>query len=64
MKNNILSTNQVEILALAAVGYEQAKISKLLSISPHTVRAEIDIIFSRIGAPNDFQAAPWAAKNL
>ena len=61
MENNTLSTSQLKILALVAVGYEDAEISEVLSISLQTVKSEIDIILSKIGASNSLQATFWAA---
>jgi len=59
-----LTSREVEILAMVAVGAKNEEIAEKLCISPHTVKTHIYNIFKKINVPNRLQAALWAASNL
>ncbi len=59
-----LTSREVEILAMVAVGAKNEEIAEKLCISPHTVKTHIYNIFKKIDVPNRLQAALWAANNL
>lgn len=59
-----LTSREVEILAMVAVGAKNEEIAEKLHISPHTVKTHIYNIFRKIDVPNRLQAALWAANNL
>ena len=59
-----LTAQQTKILAHIAVGATDEEIAEKLRISPHVIQTDIDKILAKIKAPNRFQAALWAAKNL
>ena len=59
-----LTTREVEILAMVAVGAKNEQIAEKLHISPHTVKTHIYNIFKKIDVPNRLQAALWAANHL
>ena len=59
-----LTAQQTKILAYIAVGTTDEEIAEKLRISPHVIQTDIDNILAKIKAPNRFQAALWAAKNL
>lgn len=61
---SILTSREIEILALVAAGAKNEKIANELFISPNTVKTHIYNIFKKIDVPNRLQAALWAAKNL
>ena len=60
----ILTSRQIEILALVSVGATNDEIADRLHISPHTVKTHLYNIFRKIEVPNRLQAALWAAKHL
>jgi len=51
-----LSPRQKKILELLAEGLNQKEISKILAISPNTVKAHLLITYERLGAVNDVNA--------
>jgi DNA-binding CsgD family transcriptional regulator len=59
-----LTAQQAKILAHIAVGATDKEIAEKLRISPDVILTHIDKILAKIKAPNRFQAALWAAKNL
>ena len=59
-----LTSREKEILIMVASGRPNNKIAEELCISLHTVKTHIYNIYKKINAPNRFQAALWAAKNL
>lgn len=63
-KDEVLTDIEMEVLMLLAVGTKNDEISNILGIELHEVEAHISKIFEKIHAPNTFQAALWAAKNL
>jgi LuxR family transcriptional regulator of csgAB operon len=63
-KTQILTSRQVEILALVSIGASNDQISESLCISTHTVKTHLSNIFKKIKVPNRLQAALWSAKNL
>jgi LuxR family transcriptional regulator of csgAB operon len=62
--NGMLTSRQIEILALVAVGATNDEIGDKLCISAHTVKTHLYNIFRKIDVPNRMQAALWAAKHL
>ena len=60
----ILTSRQIEILALVAVGATNEEIADKLYLSPHTVKTHLYNIFRKIDVPNRLQAALWAGKHL
>ena len=63
-KSTILTSRQMEILALVAVGCSNDEIADKLCISNHTVKVHLYNVFKKINVSNRLQAAFWAAKNL
>lgn len=61
---SILTSREIEILTMVAVGAKNEQIANELFISPNTVKTHIYNIFKKINVPNRLQAALWAAKNL
>jgi len=61
---SILTTREIEILSMLAIGAKNEDIAEKLFISPNTVKTHIYNIFKKINVPNRLQAALWAAKNL
>ena len=60
----VLTSREMEILAMIATGSKNEEIADKLYISPNTVKTHIYNIFKKIDVPNRLQAALWAAKNL
>ena len=60
----VLTSREIEILALISTGTKNEDIADKLYISPNTVKTHIYNIFKKIDVPNRLQAALWAAKNL
>ena len=63
-KCNTLNEDQINILALLAVGTAEEKIAEQLCMSIQTVRMETGSILKKINAPNLLQAVLWAAMRL
>ena len=61
---NTLNDEQIEILALLAVGTAEEKIAERLCMSAQAVRRETSAILKKINAPNLLQAVLWAALRL
>jgi LuxR family transcriptional regulator of csgAB operon len=61
---SILTTRQIEIVAMIAAGATNAYIADKLCISPNTVKTHLYNIFKKINVPNRLQAALWVAKNM
>ena len=59
-----MTSDEIEILAMIAVGATDRQIADRLRLSQETVKANIKGIFKKINAPNRFQASLWAAMNL
>jgi DNA-binding NarL/FixJ family response regulator len=60
----MLTSREIEILTMVAVGAKNEEIAENLFISPNTVKTHIYNIFKKINVPNRLQAALWAVKNL
>ena len=60
----VLTSREIEILAMISIGAKNEEIAEKLCISPNTVKTHIYNIFKKIDVPNRLQAALWAAKNL
>jgi LuxR family transcriptional regulator of csgAB operon len=63
-EKTLLTQREMQILALVSIGASNEEIADKLYISPHTVKTHLYNVFKKIGVPNRFQAALWAAKNL
>jgi LuxR family transcriptional regulator of csgAB operon len=59
-----LTSEEIEILAMVALGATDKQIADRLRLSQETVKARVKGIFKKINAPNRFQASLWAAMNL
>ena len=59
-----LTAQQAKILAHIAIGATEEEIAEKLRISSDVIQTDIHKILAKIKAPNRFQAALWAAKNL
>jgi LuxR family transcriptional regulator of csgAB operon len=62
--SEILTSRQIGVLALVAVGATNDEIAEKLCVSPHTVKTHLYNIFKKINVSNRLQAALWAAKHL
>jgi len=60
----LLTSREIEILAMISTGAKNEDIAEKLFISPNTVKTHVYNIFKKINVPNRLQAALWAAKNL
>jgi DNA-binding NarL/FixJ family response regulator len=60
----LLTSREMQILALVSAGATNEEIAEKLDLSPHTVKTHLYNVFKKINVPNRFQAALWAAKNL
>jgi DNA-binding CsgD family transcriptional regulator/ArsR family metal-binding transcriptional regulator len=58
-----LTNREIEVLRLVAGGATNTEISRLLHISPHTVKSHVLHIFNKITVNDRTQAAVWAARN-
>jgi DNA-binding CsgD family transcriptional regulator/ArsR family metal-binding transcriptional regulator len=56
-----LTERELEVLRHVAQGATNMEISKLLDISPHTVKSHVIHIFNKLGVDDRTQAAVWAA---
>lgn len=57
-----LTDREVEVLDLIAKGLTNIEISKIISISPHTVKSHVIHIFNKLGVNDRTQAAVLAAR--
>ena len=62
--SEILTSRQIGVLALVAVGATNDEIAERLCVSPHTVKTHLYNVFKKIKVTNRLQAALWAAKHL
>jgi DNA-binding NarL/FixJ family response regulator len=60
----LLTSREIEILAMISLGNKNEAIAEKLFISQNTVKTHIYNIFKKIDVPNRLQASLWAAKNL
>jgi len=58
-----LSTREVEVLRLLAMGRSNAQIADELVISPNTVNRHVSNIYAKTGAANRAEAASYATRN-
>jgi LuxR family transcriptional regulator of csgAB operon len=63
-KKSLLTSREIEIMAMISIGAKNEEIADKLFISPNTVKTHIYNIFKKIDVPNRLQAALWAAKHL
>ncbi len=63
-EKTLLTEREKQVLALVSIGASNEEIGEKLFISPHTVKTHLYNTFKKIGVPNRFQAALWAARNL
>ena len=56
-----LSARELEVLCILAEGISNNEISRMLNISPHTVKSHVIHIFNKLGVNDRTQAAVWAA---
>ncbi|MCP4574751.1 MAG: response regulator transcription factor [Deltaproteobacteria bacterium] len=58
-----LSSRELEVLSILAEGASNNEISRMLNISPHTVKSHVIHIFNKLGVNDRTQAAVWAARH-
>jgi DNA-binding NarL/FixJ family response regulator len=58
-----LSPREREVLALIAVGLDNAQIAGRLNISPRTAKNHVSNILAKLAVPNRIQAAVYAVRN-
>jgi DNA-binding CsgD family transcriptional regulator/ArsR family metal-binding transcriptional regulator len=58
-----LSSRELEVLCILAEGTSNNEISRMLDISPHTVKSHVIHIFNKLGVNDRTQAAVWAARH-
>lgn len=56
MKNNALTPREIEVMNLIMQGYHNPKISEILCISEHTVKAHLASIYEKLHVSNRVQA--------
>ena len=56
MKNNSLTPRELEVMNLIMQGYHNPKISEILCISEHTVKAHLESIYEKLQVSNRVQA--------
>lgn len=59
----LLTTREVEVLRLVALGYRNQDIADRLFISPDTVRNHVARIFDKLGIHRRAEAVAWAWRN-
>jgi ATP/maltotriose-dependent transcriptional regulator MalT len=57
-----LTGREIEVLDLIAQGFTNTEISKIISISPHTVKSHVIHIFNKLGVNDRTQASVLAAR--
>jgi DNA-binding CsgD family transcriptional regulator len=57
-----LTGREVEVLSLMAEGFSNVEISRILSLSPHTVKSHVNHIFNKLGVNDRTEAAIAAAR--
>jgi DNA-binding NarL/FixJ family response regulator len=63
-ETKVLTKRETQVLALLSAGARNEEIADKLRLSPYTIKTHLYNIFKKVGVPNRFQAALWAAKNL
>jgi len=58
-----LTQRELEVLRLVSEGANNVEISRLLDISPHTVKSHVIHLFNKLGVNNRIQVAVWAARS-
>jgi ATP/maltotriose-dependent transcriptional regulator MalT len=57
-----ITRREYDVLRLMAEGLNNNEISKILAISPHTVKSHVIHIFNKLGVNDRTQAAVWATR--
>jgi DNA-binding NarL/FixJ family response regulator len=55
-----LTNREIEVLALAAQGYSNAELARLLFVTPQTVKFHLSNIYRKLNVSNRTQASRWA----
>lgn len=58
-----LTSREREVLCILSEGASNNEISRMLKISPHTVKSHVIHIFNKLGVNDRTQAAVWAARH-
>ena len=58
-----LTSREREVLCILSEGASNNEISRMLNISPHTVKSHVIHIFNKLGVNDRTQAAVWAARH-
>ncbi|MCG8617732.1 MAG: LuxR C-terminal-related transcriptional regulator [Desulfobacterales bacterium] len=58
-----LTNRELQVLSLMGEGQTNPEISRVLGISPHTVKSHVIHIFNKLGVNHRTQAVVWAARN-
>ena len=58
-----LSSREIEVLRLLAMGKSNAQIAEALVISPNTVNRHVSNIYTKTGAANRAEAASYATRS-
>ena len=61
--SELLSAREMDVLRLISHGLSDAEVASRLFLSPHTVRAHVRSIYSKIGVTSRSAATRYAAEN-
>ena len=62
-ETSILTPREIEVLRLAAKGFSNTEIARILSMSPNTAKTHIKNIFGKLDVTDRTEAAVWAARH-